>query len=111
MKLHGDGVVAIAADVVASGDAPIFQPQALKKAGGAAEARVDFEENVVAAKEFVRNKRDTWEGKENGGGGSGCRLHENLAVMMTRKIQITGADVYRLGWANFPTRSPWFTAA
>jgi hypothetical protein len=97
MKLHGDGVVAIAANVVAGGDTPILQRQALKKAGGAAEARVDFEEDVVAAKERVRDKRYAREGG-GAGEGNGRRLHENLAVMMTRKIQIAGADVYRLGW-------------
>ncbi|KRR06571.1 hypothetical protein CP49_26955 [Bradyrhizobium valentinum] len=96
MKLHGDGVVAIAANVVAGGDAPIFQPQTLRKASGAAEARVDFEEDVIAAKELVRNKRYAREGR-GAGEGNGNRLHENLAVMMTREIQIAGADVYRLG--------------
>src|SRR5262245_25614416 len=56
MKLHGDGVVAIAANVVAGRDLAIFQPQALKKAGGAAEARVDIEEDVIAADDLVWNE-------------------------------------------------------
>ncbi|MBR1191471.1 hypothetical protein [Bradyrhizobium sp. AUGA SZCCT0160] len=95
MKLHGDSVVAIAANVVAGGDGPIFQPQTLKKAGGAAETRVDFEEDVIAAKEFVRNKRYARE-VSGAGEGNGRRLHENLAVMMTLEIRMMGTDVYRL---------------
>jgi hypothetical protein len=104
MKLHGDGVDAIATNVVTGGDASILQPQELKKAGGAAEARIDFEEDVIAAKEFVRDKRYAREAR-GAGEGNGRRLHENLAVMLTRKIQITGADVYRSAWAELPNLS------
>jgi hypothetical protein len=94
MKLHGDGVVAIAANVVTGRNLAIFQPQALKKAGGTTEARVDFEEDVVASDDFVRNK---WDARERrcAREGNGLRLHENLAMMMTCEIQIAGTDVYR----------------
>ncbi|KRR14917.1 hypothetical protein CQ12_32265 [Bradyrhizobium jicamae] len=103
MKLHGYRVAAVTANMMAGGDASIFQPQTLKKASGAAEARVDFEEYIVAAGDVFRNEGDARK-VCGAGGGTGCRLHENLAVMMTRKIQMTGADVYRLGWADFPAR-------
>ncbi|MEY9697551.1 hypothetical protein ABIE71_000294 [Bradyrhizobium diazoefficiens] len=94
MKLHGDGVVTIAANVMAGGDLAISQPQALKKAGGAAEARVNLEEDIVAAGDFFRDEWDAWE-RRGASESNELRLHENLAMMMTCEIQIARTDVYR----------------
>lgn len=63
MKLHGDGVVAIAANVVAGGNTVISEPQGLQQARSAAEARVELEVDVMVAKEFVWHERDAWKGR------------------------------------------------
>lgn len=105
MKLRGNGIVAGPANMMAGRYAAIFQPKALEEARRAAEAGVDLEKDVMSARDVFGDEGGTWEGRKSGGEGTGCGLHENLAVMMTRKIQMKGVDVYRLRWADFPTRS------